>query len=347
MWGPFLLLRAGLAVGLCCLMASGACDKSSRPSTPAAPSPSVPAPPPPSGQVIRLGDPVAGTITPDSRCKSGNGNPQFDNLCHTFEITAPEEGTLVTTVQWTEDAPLALYFRTTAGQIIDQSCCGRPAVGRLPVRAGSVIQIEVAYIGRPPGYPASIRPVSYTMETVLIIGGQQQRGNLRAIVFGDDTRTQRLSQAHLEVLDGPSAGRVARLNEVEGVYEIPDLPLGFVRTRTSAPGFGAVEEELIVGSQIERSIVLQRVEPLVDAKYSLAGHVTHGTPNEYLVGVKIEILNGPLAGAFTLTDLDMGLYSFKSLPPGVMQIRASMRGVSQTVSVDIPVDRNFLVFNLQ
>jgi hypothetical protein len=77
------------------------------------------------------------------------------------------------------------------------------------VQAGSVVQIELAYVGRPPGYPSSVAPVAYTIETSLVTGDQQQRGDLRAIVFGDTTRTQMLADARLEVIDGPAAGQVA------------------------------------------------------------------------------------------------------------------------------------------
>jgi hypothetical protein len=331
-----------------CLILSGGCDKSSRSSTaPTGPSPSVPSPPEPSGQVIRLGEPISGTITSsDSSCTFTTSEGSWGGLCHTFRITAPARGTLVATAHWTVDAPLAMFFKTAAGQQMDISCCGRPAVGRVPVEADSVLVIELAYVGRPPGYPI-VPPVPYTLETVLMTGDLQQRGTLNARVFADDMRTQQLSQAHIEVLEGPSAGRIARFNEITGLYEIPDLPPGFVRVRTSARGFNPVEEQLVVGAQLPREMVLQRIEPLPDATHALGGHASReGSPNSYLIRVKIEILDGPLSGVFTFTDDDMGLYTIRSLPPGVIQIRASLGGLSQTVSVEISASSTQLNFSL-
>jgi len=186
------------------------------------------------------------------------------------------------------------------------------------------------------GYPSSVPPVAYTLETSLVTGDLQQRGDLRAIVFGDTARTQRLAQARVEVLDGPSAGQVARFAEASGVYELLDLPAGFVHVRTSAPGFNPVEEQLIVGAQWPRELVLQRTAPLVGAEHTLSGMVTlSGSPNALLIRVRIEVIDGPVAGVFTLTDDDSGIYTLSSLPAGVVQVRASNGGRTQTLSVDL------------
>ena len=195
------------------------------------------------------------------------------------------------------------------------------------------------------GYPSSVPPVAYTLETSLVTGDLQQRGDLRAIVFGDTARTQRLAQARVEVLDGPSAGQVARFDEVSGLYELLDLPAGFIHVRTSAPGFNPVEEQLTVGSQLPRELVLQRTAPLTGAEHTVYGTVAvSGSPNTYLIRVKIEVVDGPVAGVFTFTDDDMGFYTLSSLPAGVVQVRASYGGRTQTLSVDLSASMTSLNF---
>jgi len=265
-------------------------------------------------------------------------------LCFTFSVTAPENGTLVAAVRLTPDAATVLRFRTATGDVIDWFCCST-TTGRVPVQAGSVVEIELAYVGRPPGYPASVPSVAYTIETSLITGDLQQRGDLHAIVFGDTTRTQRLAQARVEVLDGPSAGQVARFDEISGLYELLDLPAGFIHVRTSAPGFNPVEEQLAVGAQLPRELVLQRTVPLTGAEHAINGMVTvAGSPNTYLIRVKIEVVDGPVAGVFTFTDDDSGTYLLRSLPAGVVQVRASYGGRTQTLSVDLSASMTYVPF---
>jgi hypothetical protein len=189
--------------------------------------------------------------------------------------------------------------------------------------------------------------VAYTIETSLVTGDSQQRGDFRAIVFGDTTRTQRLAQARVEVLDGPSAGEVARFDEVSGLYELLDLPAGFIHVRESAPGFNPVEEQLPVGTELPREVVLTRTAPLPDGTHELSGMVpVPGSSNSFLAHVKVEILDGPLAGVFTFTDDDGAEYVLRSLPPGMMRVRASYGSMSDTVSVDISAPNTWLIFHL-
>ena len=338
--------RAATAMLVICFVGSSGCDKSSRsaPSAPSSPLPQTPQPPAPqpSGETIRLGEPVSGTITPQSTCKFGRNDPKNDDLCQTFSVTAPENGTLVAAVRLTPDAATVLRFRTAAGEVIDTICCST-TTGRVPMQAGSVVQIELAYVGRPSGYPSSVSPVAYTIETSLVTGDLQPRGDLQVIVFGDATRTQRLPQARVEVLDGPSAGQVAR--EASGVYQVLDLPAGFIHVRASAPGFNPVEEQLMVGTQWPRELVLQRTDPLIGAEHTLYGSVgLSSSPSTRLIRVRIEIVDGPLAGVFTLTDDDMGEYGLSSLPAGVVQVRASYGGRTQTLSVDLAAKMTYLNF---
>lgn len=340
---------AAAAMLLICFVGSSGCDKSSRSSSPTAPSSPVsptpqPPDPQPSGQTIPLGEPVTGMITSQSTCKFGGNDPRSVELCDVFSVTAPENGTLVAAVRLTPDAATVLRFRTAAGEVIDTFCCST-TTGRVPVQAGSVVQIELEYVGRPSGYPSSVSPVAYTIETTLMTGDSQQRGDVRAIVFGDATRTQRLAQARVEVLDGPAAGQVARFDEASGVYELLDLPAGFIHVRTSAPGFNPVEEQLAVGSQLPREVILQRTVSLTGADHALNGWVgLSSSPSTRLIRVKIEIVDGPVAGVFTLTDDDMGEYILRSLPPGVVQVRASYGGRTQTLSVDLSGSMTYLPF---
>jgi len=345
-----LVALAATAMLVTCFVGSSGCDKSSRssPNAPSSPLPQTPQPPPPqpSGGIIPLGEPVSGTITSQSICKFTHNDPRNDDLCDTFSVAAPENGTLVASVRLTPDAATVLRFRTATGEIIDRFCCST-TTGRVPVQAGSVVQIELAYVGRPPGYPASVQSVAYTIETSLETGGLQQRGDLRAIVFGDATRTQRLAQARVEVLDGPSAGQVARFDEVSGLYELLDQSSGFLHVRTSAPGFNSIEEQLIVGTELPREVVLTRTAALPDSTHQLSGMVpVPGSSNSFLTHVKVEILDGPLAGLFTFTDDDMGEFLLRSLPPGMMRVRASYGFMSETVSVDISAPNTWLTFHL-
>ncbi len=341
---------AATAMLVICFVGSTGCDKSSRssptaPSSPVSPTPQPPTPQP-SGEIIRLGEVVSGTITSESICKFARNDPRSDDLCYTFSVTAPENGTLVAAVRLTPDAATVLRFRTVTGEVIDVFCCAS-TTGRVPVQAGSVVQIELAYVGRPSGYPSSVAPVAYTIETSLETGGLQQRGDLRAIVFGDTTRTQRLAQARVEVLDGPLARQVARFDEVSGLYEVLDLPAGFIHVRTSAPGFNPVEEQLPVGAELPREIVLTRTAPLPDSTHQLSGMVpVPGSSNTFFTHAKVEILDGPLAGVFTFTDDDMGEFFLRSLPAGMMRVRASFGSMSETVSVDISAPNTWLKFHV-
>lgn len=291
------LMATAAVITTTCLVVSGGCDKGSDSSplptanSSTAPGSPPPAPPQPTGQVIRMAEPISGTITSDSDCKFADPDPRFADLCDAFAVTAPEDGTLVADVR-AADGPLALRLRTPAGDVIDAYCCSQ-LTGRVPVRAGSLMQIE-AYIGRQPGYP-SIPPVAYTLELSLVTGDIQKRGNLNVIVFGDTTKTQRLSNVRLEGLDGPLAVVVSRFDEISGLYELRDLPPGFIRVRASAPAFDSVEQELVIGAQLPREITLRRTVPLVDANHTLGGMVpVPGSSNSVLTGVKIENSRWPI-----------------------------------------------------
>jgi len=309
------------------------------PRSPAEPSvlPTTPVPGPSGTQVIQLGEPVNGTITSnDPECRFTTSDGGWAGLCDAFDFTAPAAGTLVATARWSADAPLAMFLKTSTGEQIDLFCCNA-LVGRIPVDANTTYRVELAYVGRPAGYPR-VPPVDYTLEAALITGSDTQpRGTVHAIVFGDPSRTQRLSRARLEVFEGPSAGTSAQFNDATGVYEFRDLPAGFVQIRASAPEFAPIEVRLPVGANIVRELVLQRTAALPDARHTLGGTTfVADRPNAAYVGVKIEILDGPLEGIFTFTDEFFAQYFFRDMPPGPIQVRASSAQVhAQTLTVDV------------
>jgi hypothetical protein len=213
-------------------------------------------------------------------------------------------------------------------------------VARMPVETATTYRIELAYVGRPPGYP-QVPPVDYTIETTLATDlDAQSSGPLRVIVFGDESRTQRLSHARLQVLDGPKAGAVARFDVMSGSYVFESLPAGYVQVRATADQFESLTERLPVGARVPRELVLARSVPLTDATNSLTGlALASGSPSgpySAYIGVKIEILDGPLAGVFTFTDEFFGGYGFKGLPDGEVRVRASAERLqTQTLSVVI------------
>jgi hypothetical protein len=252
----------------------------------------------------------------------------------------------VVTVRSTAGVPLSIFFKTPEGEQIDLFCCGPPLEGRMPVQAGARYRVELAYSGRPRGYP-NVPPVPFTLEAAIVIGGNEPRETLSAIILGDPSHTQRLANARLEIVGGPLTGTVARFDQRTGFYVIPNVPAGFVQARASAPGFEPLDAQLRVPSNIVRELALQRTEPLADATHSLTGVVGRtNAPNAFLVGVKIEILNGPLAGTFTFTDDLMAMYSFRNLPAGSFQVRASLNGLSQTLAVEVSGNTTTLNFEL-
>jgi hypothetical protein len=332
-------------ITLCSLVLSG-CDGSSRSptgptsSTPAAPTPS------PAGQVLQIGQPINGTITSsDPECRFSTVDGVWGGLCQSFTITAPATGTLVVTVRSTSSAALSIFFKTPEGEQIDLFCCGPSLSGRMPAQAGASYRVELAYSGRPPGYP-NVPPVPFTLEAAIVIGGSEPREALSTIIFGDPSHTQRLANARLEILDGPLTGTVARFDERTGLYVIPNVPAGLVQVRASAAGFEPLDAQLRVPSNIVSELALQRTEPLADATHTLTGMVRRANSNAFLVDVKIEILDGPLAGVFTFTDEDMAMYSLRNLPAGVVEVRASLNGLSQTLAVEVSGSTTTLNFEL-
>jgi hypothetical protein len=90
--------------------------------------------------------------------------------CQTFDIPVPSNGLLTATLRWSADAPLNLFFKTGAGTQMDMACCDRPSISlTMPVEMGATYRIEVAYGGRPAGYP-HIADVDYTLDTTLVVG---------------------------------------------------------------------------------------------------------------------------------------------------------------------------------
>lgn len=332
--------RLAVLPALVILMGTGGCNDTAGPEMPPPPTVAPPAPPPPSPgpaqpRTIEAGATITGTITSqDGECLFFGDMEGWGGLCNAFDITFPASGTFGAVLRWSADAPLVLFLKTSTGEEIDLSCCGSPLALQLPVESGVTYRLEVAYTGRPPGYPA-IQPVGYVLETALLPPDSQSSRVLQAIVYGDDGQTQRLPNARLVIAEGPSAGTVATFDETTGLYEFAGLPPGYARIAASAPGFIESMQLLPVGTNLPRLLLLSRREPLPNATGSLSGAAwTDASRTAAYIGVKIEIIDGPLAGAFTLTDENMGMYSLRGLPLGPMQLRASFASLQpQTLSV--------------
>jgi hypothetical protein len=274
----------------------------------------------------------------NATCEFRAMNEGWAGLCDAFALTAPATGTLTTRVRWSADAALAVFLKTAAGGQLDLKCCNSPMDLLAPVEKSVSYRLEIAYVGRPRGYP-QVPPLTFALETSLQTTGLPS-GRLQAFVFGDEARTQRLSRAQVKVLDGPSAGAIARFDGESGLYETENLAAGYVNVEVSADGFEPLRERVPVGANVARELVLTRRDPLVGAVHKLTGAVmVAGSSNSRYVDVKIEILDGPLAGVFTFTDEFFGEYGFRGVPPGPISVRASRKGLPpQTLTATVSGD---------
>ncbi|MGH7459504.1 MAG: hypothetical protein ACREMA_00570 [Longimicrobiales bacterium] len=278
-------------------------------------------------RTIVPGQVVSGTITgAESECRFVTSQGGWGGVCDVFDIAIPSDGNLETTVRWSGNGGLVTFVKTVTGTQIDMACCGPPLTLQIPVEAATSYRLELAYAGRPPGYP-SITPVSYVLETRLLAPGAAGPANLRTILFAEASRTQRLSFGRVELLDGPRAGSVAVFDPVSGTYDLRDLPSGYARIRVSADGFLPATIKVPIGVSVPQEIVLTRLAPLEGAVHSLGG-MLWASENSAYGGVKVEILDGPHAGAFTFSDDDFGFYFFQNLTPGLIHVRASREGLA-------------------
>jgi hypothetical protein len=337
-------------VALLALVCTSGCNHS-RQSTagggnPLAPSTPAPAPnsPAPSPTPIHVDETHHGTLTEGlPQCTFATSAGGWGGLCQTFAITAPSNGLLTATLRWSADALLVLFFKSGAGAQIDMACCGPGIPVTIPVEMGATYRIEVAYGGRPAGYP-HIAPVDYTLDTTLAVGNAGPAGSVKAMIFADERRTQHIGGARLEVADGPKAGTVANFDPSSGLFEIPGLPAGFVQVTASADGFAPLTTRVAVGLNVPNEFVLPRLAPLPQATNRLRGWTYDEPPNQNggfsaWGGVKIEILDGPLAGIFTFSDPDMGDYIFEGVPPGLIHVQAAASWLqSQTLAVVVQGD---------
>jgi hypothetical protein len=123
------------------------------------------------------------------------------------------------------------------------------------------------------------------------------------------------------------------------MFEIQDLPAGFVQVTASADGFAPLTSRVAVGLNVPNEFVLQRLAPVPQATNRLSGWTYDEPPNQHggfsaWGGVKLELLDGPLAGIFTFSDPDMGDYLFDGVPPGLIHVQASAPWLqSQTLAV--------------
>ena len=287
-------------------------------------------------RTIALGQSVSDTITgTEPECLFTTLDGGWGGVCHAFDITAPTSGILETTVRWSADATLVVFMKTAGREQLDMTCCrSRTTTLRVPVEAELRYRIEVAYIGRPAGYPR-IPPVPYVLEARLVPPDARERVTLRSFLIADETRTQRLSSGRIEVIEGPFAGTAAVFDSTTGTYGLTGLPHGYVRIRASAELFEAVTMRVPAGVNVTQEIVLRRLVPLPDARHGLGG-MTWASANAAYTGVKVEILDGPHAGAFTFSDEHFGMYYIGGLSPGFMRVRASIAGREpQTLGVTV------------
>jgi hypothetical protein len=136
---------------------------------------------------------------------------------------------------------------------------------------------------------------------------------------------------------------VASVDPSTDIYEIPGLPGGFVQVAASADGFAPLTSRVAVGLNLPTEFVLQRLAPVPQGTNRLIG-MTRESADEYgrfsgWGGVKVEILDGPLAGVFTFSDYDMAEYVIDGLPAGLIHVRASAPWLeSQTLAVVVKGD---------
>ena len=304
------------------------------------PAPPAPPAPPTSSQpnVLEVGKIVMATISrTDGSCSFWDWQSGWGGLCDSFEISAAKNGRLTATVKWADGtAPLVVFSKSSTGEQIDLVCCNSPLSMSIPVDSGATYRMEIAYAGRPSGYPA-ISPVEYTIVAELAAITPEMVGPLSVRVFGDAAHTHHLSQARLEIVDGPSAGKIAPFNEESGLYEFESLLLGMATVRLSAPGFASLTKRLAVGTNMPPEIELRRDVPIPNAMSSLVGVTWEGkSRSSAWTGVKVEILDGPLAGIFTFSDEWFAFYQLSGLPPGGIRVRASAPWLQpQTFSVNV------------
>lgn len=289
---------------------------------------------PSSPRTIGVGERVTGTITgADGECLFTTEDGGWGGLCQAFEIPLVASGILETIVSWSDAVPLAVFVKTSNGAPLDMKCCnGDQLTVAVPVEDGNRYRLEVVYAGRPRGYPR-IAPLSYALTTRLLPPDTSASAILRAILYADATRTQRMPAGRVEIIEGPLAGTAAMFDTISGTYDIRGVPRGYVQVRASADQFRPVTVRVPVGVSVARGIELTRVVPLADVSHSLSG-LTWASPSSAHTGVKVEILDGPHAGVFTFSLEDWGIYEFRGLSPGRVRVRASGEGlISQTLEV--------------
>ena len=101
-------------------------------------------------RTISVGDAVIGTITrADSECLFATENGGWGGLCHAFEIPVDASGVLETTLTWSDEVPMSVFVKTSAGSQIDMICCNGSSLSlAVPVEEGGRYRLEVAYAGR-------------------------------------------------------------------------------------------------------------------------------------------------------------------------------------------------------
>jgi len=291
-------------------------------------------------RVLPLAEPLNGTVAADDGdCEFTTLDGGWGGLCEQFDLMpVPQDGLLSVVVN--ASAQLVVFLKTPSGDQID---IGFGGLLRVPIDANTAYRIEVADSLRPVGYP-HIAPVPYTITAAIIPLNDALSANAQVILLGDAARTQRLSRGRVEVAEGLRLGATGTFDPSTGLYEVRGLPAGFVQLAISAEGFIPQTVRVPVGTNIPAQIVMTRVEPILNGVHRLFGSTSSDGRSCWSEAV-VEILDGPLAGIFTLSD-EMCSYNLDGVPPGPVTVRASRYGKTQTLIAQVPLPSAGLTFYL-
>ncbi|MFN3649991.1 MAG: carboxypeptidase regulatory-like domain-containing protein [Armatimonadota bacterium] len=127
-----------------------------------------------------------------------------------------------------------------------------------------------------------------------------------------DAAGQPVTGARVEILDGPQRGR-SDVTGPDGAYAFTALAPGSYVLAATARGFGRVVETVnVVDAETRQDFSLTREGSFLEG--GLSGRVTDPT-GRGLQGVAVRVLDGPAAGAATVTDAE-GDFSLRNLPSG-------------------------------
>lgn len=155
-----------------------------------------------------------------------------------------------------------------------------------------------------------IRTVDFTLEKDLS-GFSRVFGRVR------DSRGVLIFDAKVRIVEGPTLREVA--TNVNGFYELGDLPSGNYRFLVTKEGFLPAEAQVALANGLTRELNFTLRSNLGELRGTVRGSL-----GESLTGVRVEIVVGPATGRFTFTSL--GAYRFEQLPAGTYTVRFTRAG---------------------